>query len=129
MVEVCRGNVYLDISEEEIDKYMAKGFSVVDKKTSKIIKQSIPTSLDELQKAYTDHINEIKNLKLENSQLKSKLQALTAEGKKPSAAPKGEKPVEDNKKPESDDSWDDWADAEEVEAEEKPKKKRKSSKE
>ena len=128
MVEVCRGNVYLDITEEEVDKYMAKGFSIVDAKTGKIIKQSIPTSLEELQKAYTEHTKQIENLKLENSQLKFKLQALTAEGDKPSAAPKGEKP-EEAKKPESDDSWDDWADAEEVdEPEEKPKKKRKSSK-
>lgn len=120
MVEVCRGNVYLDISNDEIDKYMAKGFSIVDKNTGKIIKQSIPTSLDELQKAYSEHVETIKQLNLEIARLKSKLQA-QVEDSKPSTSPKGEKAVE----PESDNSWDDWNSAEEVD--EKPKKKKKKS--
>ena len=120
MVEVCRGNVYLDISNDEVDKYMAKGFSVVDAKTGKILKQSIPTSLDELQKAYSEHVETIKQLNLEIARLKSKLQA-QVEGSKSSTSPKGEKAAE----PESDNGWDDWSDAEE--AEEKPKKKKKKS--
>ena len=120
MVEVCRGNVYLDISNDEIDKYMAKGFSIVDKNTGKIIKQSIPTSLDELQKAYSEHVETIKQLNLEIARLKSKLQA-QVEDSKSSTSPKGEKAVE----PESDNSWDDWNSAEEVD--EKPKKKKKKS--
>lgn len=122
MVEVCRGNVFLDISEEEIEKYMAKGFSIVDEKTGKIIKQSIPTSLDELQKAYSEHVETIKKLTLENTQLKSKLQEKTAEVKT-SAAPKGEKTVE-TKESEDDNSWDGWEEAEEID--EKPKKSKKS---
>ena len=116
MVEVCRGNVYLDIFEEEIDKYMEKGFSVVDSKTGKIIKQSYPTDIKELQKAYTEHVETINKLNLEIADLKSKLQKATAEGKT-SAAPKGEKP-EDN-------GWDDWEEAEEID---EPKKKSKKSK-
>lgn len=116
MAEVCRGNVYLTIPEADIDKYMAKGFSVVDEKTGKIIKQSIPTSLDELQKAYSDHEATIKQLNSEIAILKSKLQAQTA-GVKTSAAPKGEKK-------DANEGWDDWEEAEEID--EKPKKSKKS---
>lgn len=114
MVEVCRGNVFLDITEEEVEKYTAKGFSIVDAKTGKIIKQSIPTSLDELQKAYSEHVETIKKLKEELAILKSKLQAKPAEVKT-SAAPKGEN---------ADEGWDEWEEAEEVEV--KPKKSKKS---
>ena len=123
MVEVCRGNVYLDISNDEVEKYLAKGFSLVDPKTDKIIKQSIPTSIAELQKAYSDHVETIKQLNLEIARLKSKLQAQSAEGNT-SAAPKGELEKAEESKVTSD--WDDWAEAEEVD--EKPKKKSKKSK-
>lgn len=124
MLEVCRGNVYLDISEDEVEKYLAKGFSIVDPKTDRIIKQSIPTSLSELQKAYSEHVDTINQLNLEVARLKSKLQA-QAEGEKPSASPKGE--VEKAAEPEATSDWDDWDSAEEVE-EEKPKKSKKSKK-
>lgn len=121
MVEVCRGNVYLDISNEEIEKYMAKGFSLVDAKTDRIIKQSIPTSLAELQKAYSEHVDTINQLNLEIARLKSKLQA-QVEGKT-STSPQGE--VEKASEPEATSDWDDWSSAEEVD--EKPKKKKKKS--
>ena len=117
MVEVQRANVFLTISEDEVDKYVAKGFSIVDPVTGKVIKQSIPNDLRELQKAYSEHEELIKKLKSENASLKSLLQQ---EREKAPAAPKGEKKVA-----EPEDDWgDDWDSAEQIE--EKPKKGKKS---
>ena len=114
MAQVQRANVILTIPNEDVDKYMAKGFSLIDK-SGKVIKQSVPTELGQLQKAYSEHVAYIKKLESELAALKSIIQAPAGETKSP-AAPKGEK---------SDSGWDDWADAEEVD--EKPKKKRKKS--
>lgn len=119
MVNVQRANVFLTIPDEDIDKYMAKGFSIVDERGN-VLKQSIPTELLELQKAYTEHEEIIKRKDSEIADLRAQLQEL-AGAKKAPAAPKGEAPSKKEKA--VDDSWDDWADAEEVD--EKPKKKRK----
>lgn len=117
MAEVQRANVFLTIPDEDIDKYLAKGYNVVDER-GRIIKQSVPTELGELQKAYSEHEAQLKQKDAEIASLKSEIQALKTAGvKKTPAAPK-EKPVE------AKEDWDDWADAEEVE--EKPTKKRKS---
>lgn len=125
MAEVQRGNVFLTIDDADINKYMAKGFSVVDK-NGKVIKQSVPTELGQLQKAYSEHVELIKQKDTEIASLKAELQALKTAGEKksPAAKPKAAK-KEEIEETESD--WDDWADAEEVE-EEKPVKKSKKSK-
>ena len=119
MVDVQRANVFLTIPEDQIDKYMAKGFSVVDA-NGKVIKQSVPTELGQLQKAYSEHVETIKHLNSEIANLRAKLQALTA-GETTPAAPRGVKAEEPDT---ADEAWDEWSDAEE--AEEKPKKKRKT---
>lgn len=133
MVEVQRGNVCLDIPEADIPKYMAKGFSVVDE-YGRVIKQSVPTEIGQLQKAYSEHVATIKAKDIEIASLKAELQALkTAEENKTSAvepkAPKKKKevveePVEEET---SEEDWDDWGNAEEI-VEEKPTKKKKSVK-
>lgn len=115
MIEVQRANVCLTIPEDEVEKYMAKGFSVIDSETGKIVKQSIPTDLRELQKAYTEHVETIKQLTSENASLKSLLQQGSV---KAPAAPKGEKAVK------AEEDWGDWDSAEEIE--EQPKKSKKS---
>lgn len=124
MAEVQRGNVFLTIDDEDIKKYMAKGFSVVDQ-FGKVIKQSVPTELGQLQKAYSEHTELIKQKDIEIASLKAELQALkSAEVKKTSAAkPKKVQEVEEET---SEADWDDWGDAEEVD--EKPVKKSKKSK-
>lgn len=107
MAKVKRSNIFLTIPDDEVSRYLAKGYSLVDK-DGNVIKSSIPTEYNELRKAYLEQVEINKKLTSEVSQLKSLLNS--AEGTKPSAAPKGE--VEE--------SWDDWA----SEEEEKPKKKR-----
>ena len=117
MAEVQRGNVRLTVSEEEVSKYMAKGFSVVDGRTGKIIKQSVPTELGQLQKAYSEHVEIIKNLTAEVERLKAELAGKTA-GVKATPA-----------EPEEDEGWSDWQDQEEPEeVVEKPAKNKKKSK-
>lgn len=84
MAQVQRGNVFLEIPDEDINKYMAKGFSVVDARGN-IIKQCMPTELTQLQRAYTEHEEIIKQLNSEIALLKIQL----AEAKA-SAAPTGD---------------------------------------
>jgi len=102
MAQVQRANVYLTIEEAEIPKYLAKGFNLLDA-SGRVVKQSVPTDIDTLQKAFIEHEAEI-------SKLKSEIQALKSAGveKTPAKA----EPEEEG--------WDDWADAEEVE-DEKPR--------
>lgn len=122
MVNVRRANVLLTIPEDDLNKYMSQGYSLVDERGN-IIKESIPNDLVQLQKAYTEHTEIIKQKDSEiadlRAQLKELAEAKASAGSKGKATTKVEKPEEK----EVDDSWDDWADAEEVE--EKPKKKRK----
>lgn len=121
MVNVRRANVFLTIPEDAINKYMSQGYSLVDERGN-IIKESIPNDLVQLQKAYTEHTEIIKQKDSEIADLRAQLKEL-AEAKA-SASPEGKATkAEKPKKKEVDDSWDDWADAEEVE--EKPKKKHK----
>ena len=117
MVQIQRANVVLTVPSSEVDKYMAKGFSVIDEKTGKVIKQSVPTELNQLQKAYSEHVAKIKQLESELAALKSIIQSAAGDAKSP-AAPKG---TEEK----ADDGWDDWSEAEEVE-DDKPKKRKKS---
>lgn len=115
MALVQRGNVYLTIPEDDIKKYMAKGYNVIDEKTGKVIRQSIPTELGDLQKAYSEHVEIIKNLTAEVERLKAELSGKTAGDTNTPA------------EPEEDKSWDDWQDQEEPEeVVEKPVKKKKS---
>ena len=69
MAIVKKANVVLEIEDEEIEKYFEKGFSVLDD-SGKVIKESIPTEVAELQKLVADQKaiiteleEQIKNLK------------------------------------------------------------------
>ena len=105
MAEVCKGNVYLTIDEEDIEKYMAKGFSLVDEKTGRILKQSIPTEIGPLKKLYSEQVELNKKLTEEIAVLRNKIESLQQVEVEKSA-------------PASEDSatWDDWS------TEETPKK-------
>ena len=129
MVDVQRGNVFLTIDEEEIEKYMAKGFSVVDAQ-GRVIRESVPTDLRQLQKAYSEHLAIIKQKDSEIASLKSELLALKSAGVKKTPASKSKlfNTEEEAKPAESADSdgWDEWEEAEEVD-EPKPTKKKKKA--
>ena len=104
MAEVCNGNVYLTVSEDEVDKYLSKGYSLVDEKTGKIIKQSIPTEIGPLKKLYSEQLEINKLLTEEINVLRNKLESLQ------------QKKVEAEETPastsEDSDSWDDWNEGE-----------------
>lgn len=120
MTNVQRGNVFLTVSDEEVNKYMAKGFSIVDE-YGKVIKQSIPTELKELQKAYSEHEAIIKQKDAEIAKLKAELAA----GAEKTPAGKSKLfNTEEEETSEEDTGWEDWSEAEEVD--EKPKKSKKS---
>lgn len=110
MAEVCQGNVYLTVEEDEIDKYLAKGFSLVDERTGKILKQSVPTEIGPLKKLYTEQLELNKQLTSEIAVLRNKLESL--EQKAEPAEPSVDSASEDSS------SWDDWAE------EATPKKKK-----
>lgn len=121
MAYVRRANVFLSVPDDSVSKYMAQGYSLVDKRGN-ILKESIPNDLVQLQKAYTEHTEIIKQKDSEIANLRAQIKELTEA--KASVGSKGKATkAEQPKEKEVDNSWDDWADAEEVE--EKPKKKRK----
>lgn len=80
-VTVKRGGSYLTISADSVERYMAKGYDVVDANDN-IIKACVPNDVDVLKKAFSDHTNRIKELEEEVKSLKAKL----AEKAKPVAA-------------------------------------------
>lgn len=69
LVEVERGNVVLEIPEDYVQRYIDRGFNLLDK-NGKVIKASIPNDVGTLQKAFVEHTEEIKKLKAELAQLK-----------------------------------------------------------
>lgn len=73
IVKVRRGNVFLKVSADDVQRYLAKGYDVVDA-NGNVIKASVPKDLGTLQKAFTDKSNEIQKLKDEIAQLKAQLE-------------------------------------------------------
>lgn len=102
MAEVCKANVYLTILDEEIDSYMAKGYSVVDPKTGKILQQSVPTEIGPLKKLYAEQVELNKKLASEIAVLRNKIESLE----------KSEVTSAESEVASDEDStiWDDWTD-------------------
>lgn len=71
-VRVRRGGSILTIPATAIEKYMAKGYSVIDS-NGNVLKASVPNDIPTLKAAYSRHLTEIKALKEENMQLKKQL--------------------------------------------------------
>ena len=69
-VRVRRGNVFLTISPSNVDRYLGKGYDIVDE-TGEVVKESTPNDVASLKIAYEKHIAEIERLKKEIAQLKS----------------------------------------------------------
>jgi hypothetical protein len=77
MVRVRRANSIIEIKDDALDRYLDMGYVQIDEKGN-VLKRGIPTSIGELQVAYTNHMkqiedlnNEIKKLKAENKKLKA----------------------------------------------------------
>lgn len=77
-VEVRSGNKYLTIPADEVDRYVAKGYDVVDA-SGNIVVKSIPSDINVLKAEYSKALDEIKALKSELAELKA--------SKAPKAAP------------------------------------------
>lgn len=71
MIRVKRANVELDVTDEELDTYLALGYDVYNE-NDVLVKKAVPTGLGELQKAYIEHTEEIKVLKAKIKELESK---------------------------------------------------------
>ena len=86
MIYAQRGNRITQIKEEDIQRYVNEGYAIKDENGSVIV-DTAPTDIKELQKAYRDHIKEIKVLMDANEALKKEIAELKA---KPKAEPKAE---------------------------------------
>lgn len=81
MALVQRANVVLEIEDDNVERYLAKGFSVIDEKGN-VLKSARPTTPEQFEKAYDEQrrINndlklEIEQLKKENAQLKEQIKS------------------------------------------------------
>ena len=68
LVHVRHGNVFLDISPESVEKYMAKGFDIVDERGN-VIKECIPSDVNSLRAAYDKHVAQIAELEKQIKEL------------------------------------------------------------
>jgi len=77
-VTVKRRNVYLDVPVDAVDKYMSKGYDVVDS-LGNVIKEHVPNDPNSLKFAYDKHVAEIADLKKQIAELKAENAKLKAE--------------------------------------------------
>jgi hypothetical protein len=73
-VTVRRGGSYLTIPALAVERYMAKGYDVVDN-AGNIVQSGTPNDINILKRAYEQHVEEIKKLKEEIAQLKAQPKA------------------------------------------------------
>lgn len=71
-VRVKKGGSYLTIPTASIDRYMAKGYDVVDDKGN-VLRASIPNDINALRVAYSQHVAEIRELKQHIKELETQL--------------------------------------------------------
>lgn len=69
---VKRGNVFLTVPTNLVDRYVAKGYDVVDERGN-VVKSSEPNDVTSLKLAYEKHVARIKELEAENARLKKEL--------------------------------------------------------
>lgn len=75
-VTIRRKNVFLDVAPEQVDRYMAKGYDVVDK-MGNVIKKGTPISPNEYKVAYEQGLVKINELEGQIRELKARLAALS----------------------------------------------------
>ena len=74
VVTVKRGGSYLTVHATAVERYLAKGYDVVDE-NDKVVKSSVPNDVNLLKIAFKEHTKKIQELEAEIAQLKSKKQA------------------------------------------------------
>lgn len=77
MVDVKRDNVVLSIEEEDVERYFAKGYSVLDK-FGNVVKASVPSDVGTLRKAFVEHTELLKQKDNEIADLRSQIETLLA---------------------------------------------------
>ena len=90
MTRIERGNVVLDVQDEEVEHYLLLGFNVTDSQ-GRIIKTSIPTNLGALQAAFVENqaiIADLRNTIAELTEEVERLKAENAKAKKPATKTK-----------------------------------------
>lgn len=73
-ITVRRKNVFLDIAPEQVEKFKAKGYDVVDK-FGNVLEKSTPNDPNALKHAYDEQVAEIANLKAIIRKLEAELKA------------------------------------------------------
>ena len=76
-VQVRKGGIYLDVPESAVQRYMARGYDVVDR-YGNVIKACVPNELGVLQKAFVDKSAEIERLMADNLALRKQIEDLLA---------------------------------------------------
>lgn len=69
---VRRGGSYLTIPANAVERYLAKGYDVVDENDN-VIKSSVPNDINTLKIAYEQHIAKIKELEAQVKELKAQI--------------------------------------------------------
>ena len=72
MAYIQRANVVLKVKDSEVEYYLNLGYNQIDE-NGKVIRETIPNDLHELQKAYKDKDAEIAKLKEEIDFLRNEL--------------------------------------------------------
>lgn len=78
-----KGNKVRQIEESQIAYYVEQGFKIVDEKGA-VLKETVPTDINELRLAYREHIQTIELLKNRIALLEKELQQAKA-AKQPAA--------------------------------------------
>lgn len=72
---VQRRNVVLEVADADVDYYLTIGYNQVDS-TGAVIRQTMPTDVNELQSFYRKHTARIQELESQNARLNAELEAL-----------------------------------------------------
>ena len=92
MAKIRRANVILQVPEEQVSRYLAQGFDVIDELTGEVLQESIPHNDQALKAKYVELTNKNMELEMRIADLEAKLEAAKAE-------PKEEAVVEEEPKP------------------------------
>ena len=85
MAIVKRANVVLRVTDAELDKYLAKGYNVIDE-SGNIVREADPNDVPSLKAAYVKHKEEIAELKAQISELNLKLEVAQSKPKRKAKA-------------------------------------------
>lgn len=92
VVTVKRGGSYLTVPALAVERYLAKGYDVVDSNDN-TIESSVPNDVNALKIAYEKHVAKIKDLESQIETLKAQLKESQFTKKVVAEAPKKEKEV------------------------------------